>query len=236
MATMKYCPRCAATIQHNASFCITCGHRLEGHATPGDDSSVTGREQAVGIESSYMIPLERILFMSVISHGLYILYWLFLTWKHYRDHTGEEAFPYWHAMTQTVPIYSFFRVHAHMRVFTELMRKEELTTTISPGWAVIAVLVSGTLGSVSLGNEGEITQGTAISMALLDTFAVAILACLLLHVQANLNRYWSHRSGSKPLDAKVGVGVGEAIIAVIGGLAWLHTLANLFSAAYRSAQ
>jgi hypothetical protein len=228
---MKYCPRCVTSSQNNASFCGTCGHRFEEHATPKNDSSVTDRKQAVETESSYMIPLGHILLMSIISYGIYFAYWLFLTWKHYRDHTGEEAFPYWHAMTQLVPVYSYFRVHAHMRVFAELMRKEKLPTTISPGWAVITSIGIGSLGSISLGNGGEIiTQRMAISMALVDTFAVAILAWLLLHVQANLNSYWSHISGVKPLDTKFRLGYGAAAIAVIGVLAWVHTITTIFNA------
>jgi hypothetical protein len=170
--------------------------------------------------------------MSVISYGLYIFYWLYLTWKQYRDHTGEEAFPVWHALTQMVPIYSLFRVHAHMRVYAELMRGERLETTISPGWAVVAVLVyGGTMGVTGIMGEGVLTQGKAFLVMVMDTVAVGVIAWLLLHVQTNLNIYWNHRSGGKLLSARIGA--GEVIIAVIGGLAWLDTLANLFSPAYR---
>jgi hypothetical protein len=193
-------------------------------------------EQSVGTELRYMIPLGRILFMSVISPGLYVFYWLYLTWKQYRDHTGKEAFPVWHALTQMVPIYSYFRVHAHMRVFAELMRGENLKTTISPGWAVVALLVNEGMGAVlfmigfAAGLEGrEITQDTAIVLAIMGMVPIAIIAWLLLHVQTNLNSYWNHRSGGKLLSARVGV--GEVFIAVIGGLVWLYTLATLFSEA-----
>lgn len=236
MATMKYCHLCGRAIQNNTSFCTSCGHWLEIHATPENDSSVTDREQAVVTESSYMIPISHTIFMIMISYGLYFYYWLFLTWKHHRDHTSKEAFPYWHATTiAVVPGYGFFRVHAHMRVFTELMKKEDLTTTISPALAIIAAVASGGLSLLgSWGNQGDIiSHGTSISSALINAFAVAITAGLLLHVQANLNSYWIHCSGVKQLDVKVGIGIGEVVIAVIGGILWLGTIAPLFNAAYR---
>lgn len=237
MATMNYCPQCGTEIQQGAAFCNTCGHRLGGPPTPRSDPTVRGGEQAVATELRNMIPLRRILFMSIISNGLYFFYWFYLTWKQYRDHTGEEAFPTWHAMTQTVPVYGYFRVHAHMRVFAELMRGERLETSISPAWAVVAVLISGGIQGVSQGLSqgwyiGEITQGTAFALAVFDTIAIGILAWLLLHVQTNLNSYWDYRSGGNLLSARVEV--GEVIIAVIGGLAWVDTFANLFSSAYRS--
>ena len=73
--------------------------------------------------------------MAVLSYGLYLFYWLYLTWKQYRDHTGQEVFPVWHALTLAVPIYGLFRTHAHVRSFKELMFSSGVTSTLSPGWA-----------------------------------------------------------------------------------------------------
>ena len=32
-----------------------------------------------------------------VSAGLYLLYWFYLTWKHFRDSTDRDAYPVWHA-------------------------------------------------------------------------------------------------------------------------------------------
>ena len=29
----------------------------------------------------------------------YLFYWFYLTWRQYRDHTGDTAYPVWHALT-----------------------------------------------------------------------------------------------------------------------------------------
>ena len=39
----------------------------------------------------YHISLKRVLFMTVLSVGLYLFYWFYITWKRYRDHTQAEA-------------------------------------------------------------------------------------------------------------------------------------------------
>ena len=39
----------------------------------------------------YRVPLQRVLIMSVVSAGLYLLYWFYLTWKHFRDSTDRDA-------------------------------------------------------------------------------------------------------------------------------------------------
>ena len=180
----------------------------------------------------YRVSLNRVLLMTLISSGLYILYWFYLTWKQYREHTGVEAFPIWHALTLIVPIYSLFRTHAHTRVFKELMARRGLMTTISPGWAVAAVVASSGLSWSTLSvSFGEISQTDAITVAALNILSLAIIAGLLMHVQGNLNSYWHHVSSGRLLDARIGV--GEVIFAVIGVLFWLDTLVTIFSESYR---
>ena len=181
------------------------------------------------------ISLNRVLLMSVISFGFYLFYWFYVTWKQYRDHTGEEVFPVWHAMTLGVPIYSLFRTHAHARVLKELMIDRSLATTIAPGWAVAAVMLSSAIDwnslRAGLGEIEGLTQATAVRLFFQDVVSIAVVAWLLTHLQGNLNRYWQHVSSGRLLSAKIGV--GEVIIAVIGVLLWLDTLATLFNESYR---
>ena len=176
--------------------------------------------------------MNRVLFMTIISYGLYLFYWFYLTWKQYRDHTREEAFPVWHTLTLMVPIYGLFRTHAHTRVFKDLMTRQGLMTTIAPGWAVAAVLASSALDwNSTVLSFGELTQATAMTIALLGILSIAIVAWLIMHIQGNLNDYWRHVSSGQLFDARIGV--GEVIFAVIGILIWLDTLVTLLSESYR---
>ena len=189
------------------------------------------------------LPPTRILLMAVLSYGLYLFYWFYLTWKQYRDHTGREAFPVWHALTLVVPIYGLFRTHAQVRSFKELMVNSGVTSTLSPGWAVVLVMLSGVLDGISFNVSGgffslqEISQGTALAVTLLAALSIAVVAGLLLQLQGNLNRYWGGlpqvTSGETSL-MKARIGVGEIILLVIGVLAWFDTLMMLFSSGYRA--
>ncbi len=208
---VQYCPQCGSDIGPSAAFCSRCGHRLRNENTEeqGTPQVTVGVPQPVFAASGYGLSLRRVLFMTIVSYGLYLFYWFYLTWKQYRDSTGQEAYPVWHALTLFVPIYGLFRTHAHMRTFRDLMRGKGILTTISAGSAVAAVMVSGAIdwNSFRVGSSGEITQGTAVAVTVLAAISTAIVAWLLLHVQGNLNQYWNHISGGRLTDARIGLGL-----------------------------
>ena len=172
--------------------------------------------------------------MSILSWSLYLFYWMYLTWKHYRDHTREVAYPVWHGMAIGVPIYGYFRVHAHARSFKELMESAQVETTISPGWVVIWVIVYSALGGIA--NQflfsGEISQGAALFLKVIDIISVVVVIGMLQHLQKNPNSYWDSVAGSPVANARIGV--GEVIIAVLGVLLWIDTILTLLSSGYRA--
>jgi len=104
-------------------FCPRCGQRLgtESAVQQSIGQNYPGYEQATAVGLRYELSPQRILFMTIASYGLYLFYWYYVTWyyvtwKQYRDSTGANAYPVWHALTLLVPIYGLFRTHAHMRV------------------------------------------------------------------------------------------------------------------------
>ena len=186
----------------------------------------------------YHLSPTRILAMVVLSYGLYFLYWLYLTWKQYRDHTEQEAYPVWHALTLFVPIYGLFRTHAHIRTYKELMLRDGVANSLNPVWAVVIFITSSLLVWIGfLATREEMSQGTIVIVTILEAVSIALVVGLLLQVQENLNRYWASlpevMSGAVPLTSAK-IGVGEIILLVIGLLAWFDTLMLLFSAEYRA--
>ncbi len=233
---MPFCRECGTETESFHRYCRNCGAEVGTGATVMVASGPVAQEAAPVL--NYYLSPTRILLMSVLSYGLYLFYWFYLTWKHYRDHTHAEAFPVWHALTLFVPIYGLFRTHAHVRSFKELMLAADLSSTLSTGWVVVLVAISWALGGISFNVSGgfatvqEVSQNTALVIALVDLVSIAIVAGLLLHVQGNLNRYWDNQRSGWLESARIGV--GEVILAVLGILAWANTLALLLSSSYRA--
>ena len=124
-----------------------------------------------------------------------------------------------------------FRTHAHMRSFKELMVNAGLESTINPSWAVLVVLISSVLGTVSFflggGTEtGGIPIRNAVGVLAANLVSLVILTRLLLQVQENLNKYWESLEHLAVDEARIGA--GEVFIIVLGVLSWLITIALFF--------
>ena len=217
------CQRCGSGHAPGHRFCGTCGAELHATgATPAaaeeidrlagapyvpdthigtpsgapvvtDPAYATPRDDAF----PYYIPPGRIVVLTVLSSGLYIFYWMYATWRQYREHTGETAYPIMHALSLLVPVYQFFRLHAHMRVYQEMMEQRGVPTTLSPVRIVLIYFGVVLLGMVSfiLPAEGPLSTSQQAAYVAINLGQVALLSWILSHAQTNINRFWQHRLG-----------------------------------------
>ena len=281
------CPRCGCRNALETTHCTECGavmradlrnvanyqtdtttsvargtHRSETAPTAVSD---TYRAEAAPTEAgdAWTVPEGRVLMFTVLSFGLYLLYWMFLTWKQYRDsvarpQTADEQtegvqYPVWHALALLVPIYGLYRTHAHMSAFRDLMRAQGLSSTISPGWCVAAVLpftfralgVVFTLLSVGVDRSQQVGTGPAgdlqqpadtvatgaaaealsrselvLGLAI-EVLVLAALTWMLVHVQGNINVYWSK---VRETTGTVPVSFAEVSLGALGVVMWAVTI------------
>ena len=221
----RYCSGCGIQVEEGQNFCGACGAAVH---------------QSVHPSARLVHPISgnRIIFLTIISFGTYLFYWHYLTWRHYRDHTGNNAYPIWHALALLVPVYGLFRIHAHMRSYNELMNKARLFASISAGWVVTLVLAAGVIDNVAANltggwGFGSYTFGAALKAEILYAISLTLIGGVLLHIQSNLNLYWASLGDAQIVPSKVRV--GEVLFSIIGLLAWADTLQSLFSASYRAA-
>ncbi len=183
------------------------------------------------------ISIQRVLLMTALTYGLYLFYWFSITWKQYRDHTGDTAYPVWHSLTLLVPIYSLFRMHAHSYEIKRMVSDAGVPNSISPAKAVVLLIVANMLVGIGIGvnfarlEDAPLTLGMAVFFAALDVGLMVVLGWLILEMQDGLNRFWGTVQGIN-LD-RARIGVGESIFVFLGLLSWLSTISSLTSESYR---
>src|SRR2546423_13224000 len=78
----------------------------------------------------------------VATFNLYALWWLGLTWWQLKQEDGDSGKrPVWHVLAMLVPVYGYFRFHAHMRTISRLAATPEAKSTLSPGAMTTAWIV-----------------------------------------------------------------------------------------------
>jgi hypothetical protein len=159
----------------------------------------------------------RLVTVTILSFGLYIFYWLYLTWKHYRDHTKTKNFPFWHALTVCVPIYWWYRIHAHIRSYKELMTESGVNSNLNPILFVVFFQILSALGMITWRFSDKLHSAALV----IDLVSLVLTVVMLVWVQSNLNRYWKNLKDMVYVNARVGI--GEVIFVLIGILAWIGT-------------
>ena len=180
------------------------------------------------------ISTTRIILLSVISMGLYWLYWMYRTWKQYRDHTielaaanGQTHYPVWHGLTQLVPVYGFFRYHAHIRQYQDLMVERGVPDGLNVGLLTTVVVSNGMVGIAGGTMRSPDTYSGAVLVAgvILSIVALVVSIVVLCVMQANLNRYWASVDGRLAQSARFGK--GEVVCIVLGIIFWAGVVAAL---------
>ena len=180
------------------------------------------------------ISVGRIILLSVISIGIYWIYWMYRTWKQFRDHTIEMAaesgsthHPVWHGLTQVVPVYGYFRFHAHCREFKALMIERGIPDSLNLGALTTIVVVSTIVNVIAstASSSAAVSLTVRLVAFVVSLVVLAVSISVMSHVQSNINRYWTGVDNRLAQSARFGK--GEVLVIVLGILAWIGTIAGI---------
>ena len=207
----KKCVRCGKDNPTDANFCVWCG------SDQFEDSPSLELEYASVPRQLYVgLTIWRVLLFTIISSGVYLLYWAYLTWAQLKKETGGDYFPVWHALSLLVPVYGLFRLYRHIQVIRSLCGKSDVATNLSPALAVTLFLLSGVLSAIAAYSPAYIV------ILLLSLISLALIITLLVWAQGTLNAYWIRTLG--PNMRQVNLGAGEILLTMIGVLWWVPIL------------
>lgn len=181
--------------------------------------------EAAGPEPGNVMSVWRIALLMTLSYGLYFPYWMYRTWRQYSRHTGHRGYPVWHGLAWLVPVYGFFRFHAHGTAYRRLLDERNLPHDISMSEYIVALIIAaviGSAGSILLATTAD-TPPPPLAYALLGA-AITMETGAIILLQRNLNRYWQHAGDGLARNARLGK--GEILIAAIGIIFWAAHFAS----------
>ena len=178
----KSCPACGILNDPTSFYCSLCGNKIPSPNTENHNSEASN-------DNTLILTNTRIVFLTIITFGAYILYWLYLTWKQMDSETENNHYPVWHSLTFLVPIYGLFRLYDHLQSIKTLATKEEIETPFSPVLSLSLIILNFTLAVTSYG----VTSG--LSILTIEIIQVSLVITALLLAQTTLNSYWQKTKG-----------------------------------------
>jgi hypothetical protein len=123
----------------------------------------------------------------IVTFNLYALWWLGRTWWQIKqeDHDAGKS-PVWHVLAMAVPIYGYFRFHAHMRTIAQLGANEEARATLNPLAMTLAWIVINAL---------SVAAWLSNATVWMDLVAGLLSGALLGWAQHGLNTTWRSLPG-----------------------------------------
>ena len=156
----------------------------------------------------------KVLVLSVLSAGLYLLYWAYLTWKQLKPETGDDHYPVWHALSLFVPVYGLFRIHNHLEVIQEMASRAG-APSLNPSAGVV-LLIAANITSLVASFVTDVSTGLVLA-----SLGTSLYTITVWRAQVGLNSAWRERySGAvtRPISWV------EIAFALVGVFIWVSTV------------
>jgi len=158
------------------------------------------------------IPIERLVFMSIMSAGIYEVYWIYKNWRYLKERDGLRILPFWRGIFGIFFVYGILKAIRNDHQTNGLEQATFSPALLATGWIVL-VLLGNALGRVE--DIGVNLLGIIISFPSFLFFVPA---------QNYVNRV-NARLTPKPEFTQWTT--GHIVCLVVGIIIWLFVLAGI---------
>lgn len=238
--SVRYCPQCGAPVTYvGAEFCARCGQRLSSAASHtwstetqwGASATTTTMTSEADVHPARR-PLWLVAALTVATFGLYWYWWVGKSWAEMKREVRDPGMdPIGHALAMIVPIYGWFRLHAHFRIINEMLERVGSPRRVEPllavVWAILATAVSRAATRLSSLTSGALTPDDVTLTVALSLSGTLLIVGWVVYGQQALNDYWDRQAG-RPLRYRVGV--WQWVLLVLGGVYVIYDLLTMLGA------
>jgi hypothetical protein len=196
-----FCEHCGIKLDEGAQFCQSCGHS-------------TDIAQVSSVEYFAIAP-GRLAFFSVITYGIYEIYWFYKNWQAVKKSEQSKISPLFRA------IFSIFFCHSLFKKILESSRASGYKNAYSPGWLAAVYIIL-----LLLGNALSRVETYDFGFNLLWLALVVSTFIPLVFVQKAIN--YNNEKIEGVLGLHRGFSGGEVALIVIGVILFLLSFWGIF--------
>ncbi len=187
-----FCENCGTKSSKENKFCQNCGNKTEV-------DSITPVEY-------FAISKQRLILFSILTLGIYQIYWFYKNWKAVKKTEGQNGssyWPFWRA------VFAVFFCHSLFKKVLESAKSHAYQNPYSPGWLatgyILLLLISNGLFRMDLQDIGV-------------WFVIVFLTFIpLLPVQKAINFNNGKINGHKELKKDFS---GAEVAVIVFGIIW----------------
>jgi hypothetical protein len=214
----KNCPFCAELIMADAIKCKHCGEWLRDDAIEVQVKSHGATEQYSNGQQTWQLIL-----LSLLSFGLYEVYWFFRTWRQLKDTKNLDISPGWRTLGLLVPVLNIVLAYKLFRDIKNYAQDLGCNTYSSPGWIVFGYSISNAASLKILMKADNLADpGHRLIIFMVSEIFSLLAILLLVKIQNTLNAYWAGVQSGLIIRPKLTK--GEILLLVLGGLFWFFCM------------
>lgn len=196
-----YCKDCGGKILDDAKFCGKCGTKNLAEDVKVNDYDFL------------YIPISRLIWVSILSFGIYTIYWFSANWTAIKKITGEKIEPFWRGVFSI--FYSNKPFSLALKQAKDLGYKDNYNVNLMVAFYVIAVIGNRLVDKI---------PDTSLTFNLIwIVIGTMIIIYPLIIVQKVIN--WSNSKKDRVFKK---IGLPEfGLIAIGWGIAILFAFANM---------
>jgi hypothetical protein len=89
------------------------------------------------------IPISRLIFMSIITNGLYEYYWIYKNWKFLKNRDGLRIMPFWRGVFGILFVYGIMYKIKSDKQLNSFEAPQFSSGILSAGWIILSLIATG---------------------------------------------------------------------------------------------
>lgn len=195
------CKNCNNLLPENVKFCNKCGKPVE---TQGGSTT-----------EYFAISPKRLALFSILTLGIYEIYWFYKNWEAVKKFEGQKIYPFWRAIFVVFFCYSLFKK------VLESAKSHAYQNSYSPGWLATAYILL-----LVVGNGLSKVESHDIGFNLIWLVVAITTFIPLLSVQKAIN--FNNEKIKSDFELRKEFSGGEVALIVVGVIWFLLVLVGIF--------
>jgi hypothetical protein len=159
---------------------------------------------------SFYQPVWHFVLLSVITFGIYDIYWYYRNWKNLKEYKNMNFSPAWRTVGLFIPILNFFLIYKAHKEYRNLIKEVGIKRDIYPGLILLVIIISIRL--INLPDPYWL-------LSLISTIPLAIVQGILNELWKEVQPGYIHRT---QFSAR------QMILIIIGGVLWFFGILGMF--------